>query len=67
MVVAQLVERMLPTPEIRGSNPDIGEVLSTNCRKGENKEKEVRNGPFFKKTFAYAWIKEESLNTWSTV
>ena len=24
MVVAQLVERSLPTPEIRGSNPAIG-------------------------------------------
>ena len=31
MVVAQLVERLLPTPEIHGSNPDIGKILSTNC------------------------------------
>ena len=31
VVVAQLVEQSLPTPEIRGSNPDIGKVLSTNC------------------------------------
>ena len=31
VVVAQLVERSLPTPEIRGSNPNIGKVLSTNC------------------------------------
>ena len=30
-VVAQLVERSLPTPKVRGSNPNIGEVLSTNC------------------------------------
>ena len=29
--VAQLVERLLPTPEIRGLNPDIGEILSANC------------------------------------
>ena len=31
MVVAQLVERSLPIPEIRSSNPDIGKILSTNC------------------------------------
>ena len=24
--VAQLVERSLPTPEVRGSNPDIGKI-----------------------------------------
>ena len=29
MVVAQLVERSLLTPEIRGSNPVIGKILST--------------------------------------
>ena len=28
--MAQLLERLLPTPEIRGSNPDIGKILSTN-------------------------------------
>ena len=26
MVVAQLVERLLPKPEIRGSNPVIGKI-----------------------------------------
>ena len=26
VVVAQLAERSLPTPEIRGSNPDIGKL-----------------------------------------
>ena len=31
VVVAQLVERLLPTPEIHGSNPDIGKILFTNC------------------------------------
>ena len=45
VVVAQLVERSLLTPEIRGSNPNIGKVLSTNGtfnnRKDENKEKEA--------------------------
>ena len=28
VVVAQLAERSLPTPEIRDSNPNIGKVLS---------------------------------------
>ena len=49
-VVAQLVEWLLPTPEIHGSNPNIDKVLSTNCnlnRKDENKEKEAGNGPTF--------------------
>ena len=31
MVLAQLVERSLPTPVIRGSKPDIGKILCTNC------------------------------------
>ena len=37
LVVAQLVERLLLTPEVRGSNPVIGKIyiehwsLSTNC------------------------------------
>ena len=31
VVVSQLVDRLLPTPEIGGSNPNIGKVLSTNC------------------------------------
>ena len=30
VVVAQLVERWHLTPEIRGLNPNIGKVLSTN-------------------------------------
>ena len=50
-VVAQLVEWLLPTPEIHSSNPNISKVLSTNCnlnRKDENKEKETGNGPFLK-------------------
>ena len=46
MVVAQLVERSLPTPEIRASNPVIGNyiLLSTVLNlywKDKNKEKEV--------------------------
>ena len=54
VVVAQLVEGLLPPPEIRGSNPNIGKVLSTKCelnRKDNNKEKEkeARKGPSLKK------------------
>ena len=55
VVVAQLAERPLPTPEIRGSNPDIGNKLlrmhicQLLSRKDENKEKEARNGPIKKK------------------
>ena len=36
VVVAQLVERSLPTPEIRGLKPDIGKIKST--RKDKNEE-----------------------------
>ena len=47
-----LVERLLPTPEIRGSNPVIGQLLNRTfvyCQlywTDENKEKEAENGPF---------------------
>ena len=54
--VAQLVERLLPIPEVHGSNPVIGKNLfilnicwlSTVYWKDENNEKESRNGPFLK-------------------
>ena len=53
VVVAQLVERPLPTPEVLGSNPVIGEFIIehflTYCQlywKYENKEKEAWNGQF---------------------
>ena len=58
VVVAQLVERSLPIPEVCGSNPVIGKnlfilnicFLSTVCWKDENKEKRGREWPiFFKK------------------
>ena len=45
VVVAQLVERSLPTPEIRGSNLDCGKILSASFYlpiiqwQNENKEK----------------------------
>ena len=55
--MAQLVERLLLIPEVRGSNPVIGKkifksnigLLSTVYCKDKNKEKEAGNGPFFKK------------------
>ena len=31
VVVAKLVELLLPTTEICGSNPNIGKILSTSC------------------------------------
>ena len=48
MVLAQLVERSLPTPVIHGLNIDTSKILSTK-RKDENKEKEAGNGPSLKK------------------
>ena len=56
VVVAQLVERSIPIPEVCGSNPVIGYkfiyilnicLLSTVYWKDENKEKEAGNGPYF--------------------
>ena len=47
VVVAQLVERLLTTPAIRGSNPNMGKILSTNCTiEKTKKDKEADNGPF---------------------
>ena len=54
--MAQLVERSLPTPVIRGSNLVIGRqlyllatVLNKIDRKDKNKEKEAGNGFIFNK------------------
>ena len=56
VVLAQLVERSLPTPEIRGSQPVVGKLLyrtfnclsTVNCiEKTKIKKKEAGNGPFF--------------------
>ena len=48
--MAQLVERSLPRPEIRASNPVIGNVFTVNCiekmKINEIKEKEAGTGPF---------------------
>ena len=56
VVVAQLAERSLMTPEIRSSNPDIGNkifqmqliICQLQSRKDKNKGKEAGNGPFKK-------------------
>ena len=52
VIVAQLVERLLPIPEVRGSNPVIGKNLywTSYCQlywKDENKEKEAGKSQFF--------------------
>ena len=38
------VERLLLTPEIRGTNPDIGKILSTNSTTEKTKIKKKRPG-----------------------
>ena len=54
VVVAQLAEQSLMTPEIRSLNPDIGNenfqmyICQLLFRKDKNKEKEAGNGPFKK-------------------
>ena len=49
VVVAQLVERSLLTPEIRGLIPDHSKILSTNCTLEKMKIKKKRLGwPIFK-------------------
>ena len=62
MVVAQLVERLLLIPEVRGLNPIIGKIYIDHlftCLpstvlywKDENKYKEAGNGPHLKKTIS---------------
>ena len=54
VVVAQMVERWLSTPEVRGSSPVIGIIFISNiyCQlywKDENKEKRGREWPIFTK------------------
>ena len=51
LVVVKLVAGSLPTPEIRGSNPVIGNFIYYQLRKKcvekrEIKKKEAKNGPF---------------------
>ena len=48
--MAQLVDRLLLTPEICGLNPVIDKIVSTNCtlEKEKDIEKEAGNGPSYK-------------------
>ena len=62
VVVAQLVEQLLPTPKVRGSNPVIGKIYWTSvyCQlywKDENKLKRGREWPIFKKaTYKFEFL-----------
>ena len=63
-MVAWLEEWSLPTPEIRGSNPNIGKVLNYQLllnRKDENKEKEAGIGPSLKILVKNYCSREDSL------
>ena len=42
--MAQFVERLLPTSEIRGSNPNISKISSTNCTIEKTNIKKRRRG-----------------------
>ena len=47
--MTQVVQRSLPTPEVRGSNPVIDKIYIEHwqlCCKGENKEKRGKELPF---------------------
>ena len=47
VVVVQLVEQLLPTPLVFGSNPVIREIYIVNCiEETKIKKKEAGNGPF---------------------
>ena len=49
-MVAQLVERLLPIPEARASNPVIGKFyIEYSIEKTKIKKKRPGNGPLFKK------------------
>ena len=70
--VAQLVERSLPLPEVRGSNPVIGKTYWTfvYCqlnRKDENKEKRDREWPIFKLKLKLRQILQSKVATHSSV
>ena len=54
VVVAQLMEQLLPIPEVRGSNKVIGKIYSenlftVNCIEKTKKEKSDREWPNLKK------------------
>ena len=52
-----MVEQLLPTPEVSGSNPVICQLFMPNLSWGdENKEKEAGNGPIKSPIYSTAWI-----------
>ena len=56
VVVAQLVEQSIPTPEVRGFNLVIGKLYITyvsSVLKRRNKEKDAGNCPFLKSFFNF--------------
>ena len=60
VVVAQLVERLLPSPEVRGLNPIISKtiiecMLSTVYRKDKTKEKRPGMAHFLTFNFKFKW------------
>ena len=52
MIVAQLVEQLLLTREIRCSNPEIYPLFVHFTRKDKNKVKKAGNGPSFEKVLS---------------
>ena len=51
VAVAQLADKVIPTPQILGLNPVTSKIfaerlLTVNCRKDKNKEREALNVPF---------------------
>ena len=67
-----VVERSPLTPEIRGSNPAIGNLSSNICLlstvlKKRKKEKEAGNGPFLKKMTVFKPRNNQSANCATTV
>ena len=69
MVVVQLVEQWLLTPEGRGSNPVIDNfyidhLITVNCiEKTKIKKKEAGNGPFFRTMFHISSVVESLLKS----
>ena len=66
MVVAQLVELLLPTPEIPGLNPDIGKILSTNrtLEKIKRNRKRCREWHIFKDMLMLTVLAAEIVLRW---
>ena len=66
VVVVQLVERSLPTPEVRGSNPVIGKFICTiNCiEKTKIKKKEAGKAQFLTSRYNF-WLKSAECNLYS--